>query len=194
MPGQQASGLFHQGIDDSLDFQHNELSLSFSELGAGFGNIREDGCSDLGVTISPNHNAPFSLADELADAFITNGQPASSALLDELELEQGDHGLFSSIQSSPLRTAKSSRMTTASRHVEVEDDKDATNSGFEEETAELQESVRNVEQFCRVLHDYNNTAAHTSVESEARVETLASNLIRKTYELVGYRIILTRLT
>lgn len=183
MPEQQANGLYHQGLDDSLDFQQNGLSLSLSDLGAGFGNALAD-VSDSYDILSPIQNAPFSLADELADAFHPKDN-ASSGLLAELELETAlddrEQDLLSSVQSSPLRNAKSSRATVSSQ-TRTDDDNYATNAVFEEETRELQESTRSIQGFCSVLQDYNHASARAVGESEGRIEILASNLIRKTYE------------
>lgn len=184
MPEQQPNGLFHSALDDSLDLQHSGLSLSLDELGAGFGNVRTDAL-DLHDMSSPLHNAPFSLADELADAFDTRDQPSGS-LLAELELETGqverNQEALSSVQSSPLsRNAKSSRATVASQSL-IDDDKYATNADFEEETRELQGTARKLQDFCSVLHQHNHASAHANVDREGRIETLTSNLIRKTYE------------
>lgn len=182
MPEQQPNGLFGHFADDSLDFQHHALSLSASELGAGFGNIQN---SDLSMDhlASSMYHAPFSLADELADAFDASEHHGASRLLAELDHENDpeDQAITSSLQASPLRAAKSSRATIASQPPN-DVDIDATNMAFEEETLALHESMKDVKHFQELLESHNNTSANRTADMEMRIETLAVNLIRKVYE------------
>jgi hypothetical protein len=191
MPEQQTNGLFGQFADDSLDFQHDALSLSASELGAGFGNIQTSDLSNMDHPTSSMHQAQFSLADELADAFDDNKHNSTSRLLAELDHDNEDQVMTPSLQASPLRVAKSSRATIASQPQD-DVDKYATNTAFEEETLALHESLRDVKHFQELLEAHNNLPMNRAADVEVRIETLASNLIRKIYEWVQVKSLIFR--
>lgn len=182
MPEQQSNGMFGQGFDNSLDFQHDGLSAS--DLGAGFGNIRTSDAMDMDGMASPMHQAPFSLADELADAFNDPENDGTSRLLAEIEYGNETQDFVPSCRSSPLRGAKGSRATTSS-HLQDDEDSYATNTHFEGGMTELQESLRDIQSSLHVISEHNKAITSTSAESEVRIETLMSNLIRSTYEWVN---------
>lgn len=180
MPDQQIDGMFGSSISDEFGFQHEGLSAS--DLGAGFGNIKQSDLSLLDGFTDSTQQAPFSLADELADALDGHEHEDSDRILAELDLDSGHHELLSSIQSSPMRVAKSSRATMASSATETDIDENATNAEFEEQTHLLQTLLQELETSSQAIETLNHSTTHGSAEVEHRIEALCSGLIRSSYE------------
>lgn len=180
MPVQQSNDMFGLSLGDEFGFNHEGLSVS--DLGTGFGNVQ---AADVSGNLSfPTTHAPFSLADELAGALSggVNHEDDATTLLAELDLDSGHHERLPSLQSSPMRTAKSSRMTVTSQRTDNETDEFTSNIDFENVTDTLQVMVHDLRQITETLRTCNIPSTSTSHDTEQRIESLCSTLIKGIYE------------